>query len=88
MSNTILQLNPPIPLDTDMGKGLAHFIVDYGAEHHWLWVMFMDETGECWTFENTKVRAQHNPTFGRVLQSHKYVRTPVKKEKPQRKHNV
>jgi hypothetical protein len=67
MSNNILQLNPPIPLDTPLGKGLAHFLVDYGTEHHWLWVCFMDETGECWTFENTKIRAQHNPTFGRNL---------------------
>ena len=87
MSNKILQLDPPIPLDTTRGKGLAHFLVDYGSEHHWLWVVFMDDTGECWTFENTQIRAQHNPTFGRVL-THKYVSTPPKKEKPQSKHHV
>ena len=87
MSNKILQLDPPIPLDTSRGKGLAHFLVDYGSEHHWLWVVFMDDTGECWTFENTQIRAQHNPTFGRVL-NHKHVSTPPKKEKPQRKHYI
>ena len=87
MSNKMLQLDPPIPLDTPKGKALAHFLVDYGSEHHWLWVVFMDDTGECWTFENTQIRAQHNPTFGRVL-THKYVSTPPKKEKPPRKHDV
>ena len=87
MSNKILQLDPPIPLDTPKGKALAHFLVDYGTEHHWLWVVFQDDTGECWTWENTQVRAQHNPTFGRVL-THKYVSTPSKKEKPPRKHVI
>jgi len=67
MSNKMLQLDPPIPLDTPKGPALAHFLVDYGTEHHWLWVCFQDETGECWTWENTQVRAQHNLTFGRNL---------------------
>ena len=67
MSNKMLQLDPPMPLDTPKGKALAHFLIDYGAEHHWLWVCFQDDTGECWTWENTQIRAQHNPTFGRNL---------------------
>jgi len=64
----ILQLNPTIPLNTPKGKALAHFIVDYGAEHHWLWICF-HEDGECWTWENKDIRALDNPTFGRNIKS-------------------
>jgi hypothetical protein len=28
----MLQLNPPLPLDTPRGKALAHLIIDYGPE--------------------------------------------------------
>lgn len=61
----ILQLDPPIPLETPRGKALAHFLIDYGAEHHLLWVCFQDETGECWTWPNPQVRGQANPSMGR-----------------------
>lgn len=59
------QLNPPIPLDTPKGKALAHFVIDYGPEHHLMWVTFVDATGECWTWPNPKVRAQKNITMDR-----------------------
>jgi hypothetical protein len=36
-----------------------------------LWVCFQNDTGECWTWENTQIRAKHNPTFGRVLKKKK-----------------
>jgi hypothetical protein len=62
------QLNPPIPLDTPKGKGLAWFLIDYGAEHNLMWVVAIDETGEIWTFENPHVRAQKNITMGRVYE--------------------
>jgi hypothetical protein len=61
----ILQLNPPIPLDTPRGKAFAHVLIDYGQEHHLLWVCFIDETGECRAFQNPEVRLQHNETMGR-----------------------
>ena len=33
----MLQLNPPIELDTEpRGRGWAHFVIDYGPEHD-LW---------------------------------------------------
>lgn len=62
----ILQLNPPLPMVTPKGKGLAHFLIDYGPEHHLMWVCFLDDSGECWTFENPQVRIQWNITLGRV----------------------
>lgn len=61
------QLNPPIPLDTPKGPGLAHFLIDYGVEFSLMWVVFIDATGESWTFPNEQVRAVKNITMGRRL---------------------
>ena len=63
----ILQLNPPIPLSTPKGKGLAHFLIDYGMESNLIWTVFIDATGEIWSFQNSEVRAQKNITMGRIL---------------------
>jgi hypothetical protein len=63
----IVQLNPPIPLDTPNGKALAHILLDYGPEFDLLWVCFDDKTGECWTWPNHLIRAQRNITMGRDL---------------------
>jgi hypothetical protein len=59
----ILQLDPIIPLNTPKGKGMAHLVIDYGEGHNLLWVCFLDENGECWTFRNDQVRLQPNPTM-------------------------
>ena len=61
----MLQLDPPIPLNTPRGSGYAHVLIDPGIEHHLQWVVFIDSTGECWTFQNPDVRIQENVTLGR-----------------------
>lgn len=61
----ILQLNPPLPVVTPKGKGLAHLIIDDGAESDLKWVCFLDDSGECWTYNNKMIRAQKNVTIGR-----------------------
>lgn len=61
----IIQLNPSIPVITPRGKALAIAVIDYGIEHHLQWVTFQDDTGECWTWENPRIRAQNNETQGR-----------------------
>lgn len=63
---SILQLDPPIPLQTPKGPGLAHLVLDYGPEHNLIWTCFIDATGECWSFDNSKVRAVKNITMGRA----------------------
>lgn len=65
--DVVLQLNPPIPVHTPKGPGLAHVLIDYSPEFSLLWVVFIDETGECWTFSNEKIRAVKNITMGREL---------------------
>jgi hypothetical protein len=62
---TILQLDPPIPVETPKGKAMCIAWIDYGAEHHLIWLCFQDDTGESWCWLNPDIRAQSNPTFGR-----------------------
>lgn len=64
----ILQCNPPIPVVSPLGKGLAQFVIDPGVEHNLQWVVFQHDTGECWTWENQDIRAQNNLTVGRDFQ--------------------
>ena len=61
----ILQLNPPLPLETPQGKAWAHFIIDYGLEHDLLWVCFQDETRDCWTWSNKQIKIPKNITVVR-----------------------
>ncbi len=60
----MMQLNPPLPLDTPKGSAFAHMVIDYGQEHYVLFVCFINETGECWVYPNKDVRAQKNVTMG------------------------
>ena len=62
---TLKQLNPPLPMTTPHGPGLAHFPMYYGAESHLMWVVFMDADGACWTVPNPEVRTAPNWSFGR-----------------------
>tara|TARA_A100001388_G_scaffold221176_1_gene171901 strand:- start:261 stop:557 length:297 start_codon:yes stop_codon:yes gene_type:complete len=66
MNHQILQLQPPIPVVTPMGDAIAHLIIDYSIEHSIHWVVFMEDTGQCWTLPNEKIRAQRNITLGRM----------------------
>ena len=61
----ILQLNPPIPMSTSKGDGWAFFMIERSQEHHIEWVVFLDNSGQCWTFQNPEVRMQNNYTMNR-----------------------
>jgi hypothetical protein len=64
----IIQLNPTIPVYIpDLGTGQAIGWIDYSTEHHLMWIVALDSTGEIWTLDNTKVRAQKNITMGRII---------------------
>jgi hypothetical protein len=71
MAATVTQLDPPLPvtveIDTIKYKALAHMMIDYGIEHDLMWVVFLDNNGECWTIRNRDLRAQKNETIGRKL---------------------
>lgn len=61
----LTQLDPPLPLETSKGAGLAHFVIDYGPEGHLMWVVFLDADGACWTVPNPEIRMASNWSFGR-----------------------
>ena len=63
----ILQLDPPLPLETPKGRGWAHALIDYSQEHDLLWVVFLNETGESWTFPNSDIRMVNNFSLGRYV---------------------
>jgi hypothetical protein len=64
---SILQLNPPIPVTViGKGDGYAMAMIDYSQEHHIYWVCFIDESLECWTVDNTMIRAQKNVSLKRI----------------------
>ena len=52
----LTQLNPPLPLETPKGPGLANFVIDYGPEADLLWVVFLNADGACWTVPNPAIR--------------------------------
>lgn len=63
---SMIQLNPTIPVTTPKGSGIAHFLIDYGPESNLHWVVFLDNGGECWTYQNYDIRALQNITLGRT----------------------
>jgi len=62
----IVQINPPIWLNTPKGEALAHFLLDYGIEHDLYWVCAQQDTGECWTWGNRDIRFCKNITIWRM----------------------
>jgi hypothetical protein len=71
---TITQLNPTLPMTVEgKGSGYAIAVIDYGPEHHLIWVVALDDTGEIWSAPNPQVRMQCNWTMGRR-------RTPLRLE--------
>ena len=65
----MLQLNPQIPVITPKGNGWAFFLIDRSQEHDFEWVVFLDNSGECWTFKNSDIRIQKNYTLHRKTTS-------------------
>lgn len=72
----ITQLNPPIPMWCDKGNGYAIAVIDYSQEHHLIWVIAIDETGEIWAVPNPGVRLQKNFTMSRLFKNNCVVEKP------------
>lgn len=68
MPAPILQLDPPIWMETPRGLGLAMFLQDTGVEGNMTWGVGITEgshAGEIWWVENPEVRLCKNWTIGR-----------------------
>lgn len=65
----MLQLNPQIPVYVpDKGTGTAFALIDYSQEHYVHFMVALDDTGEIWILDNTKVRFQKNISLGRMIE--------------------
>jgi hypothetical protein len=54
------ELHQSIPVTIPQGPGFAIGVIDMGQEHHLLWVVVADETGEIWCVGNPDVRVRPN----------------------------
>lgn len=80
--STMTRIDPPLPVETPKGEGLAHFVVDYGLEHNLMWVVFLNDSGECWSFQNPLIRICKNFSWDRPKISEiKNTGTPWKQDK-------
>lgn len=62
----LTQLHTPIPVHViDKGSGIAFAVIDYGIEHHLIWVPALDESGEIWCAPNPEIGVVDNWTLGR-----------------------
>lgn len=60
------QLDPCLPVTVEgKGAGYAFAVIDYGQEHHLIWVVALNDSGEIWSAPNPKVRVSGNWTMGR-----------------------
>ena len=66
---SMLQLNPPIPMRTPKGEGMATLVIDYGPDFDLWWTVIVskgEHAGEVWTYPNHQVRGVDNVTLGRL----------------------
>ena len=59
----IHELKQPIYVNTDLGKGIALFIIDYGINLNTCWVVCLLETGEVKHFDSNQIRIERNDTY-------------------------
>jgi hypothetical protein len=63
---TMLQLDPPIPVRTVKGDGFALGWFDYGIDYDTLWLVCITATAEMWQLPQSQVRGVKNISMGRV----------------------
>jgi hypothetical protein len=56
----LTQLSPSIPMSTPHGIGYAFAVIDYSQEHHLLWVIAIESSGEIWCVPNPQCRVLPN----------------------------
>lgn len=65
----VSRCDPPMPLNTPRGSGLAHWRIERGIEAattYEVWITDGRHAGEIWEFDQRAVRAQANITAGRT----------------------
>ncbi len=52
-----------VPVTTPFGPGFAMAVIDYGQEHHLLWVVALDSNGEVRVVANPDIRVRPNESM-------------------------
>ena len=60
----ILQLNPPILVETPLGQGQALFVIDYGMHQNTCWVVALVKDGVVKHFDCNDIILSTNYTYG------------------------
>ncbi|WP_419255578.1 hypothetical protein ACN2C6_08630 [Caulobacter sp. ErkDOM-YI] len=61
-------MNPTVPVSVEgKGAGFAFAVIAYGQEHHLIWVVAIDSTGEIRSAANPTVCGQSHWTIGRKI---------------------
>jgi hypothetical protein len=67
----ILQLDPPILVETPLGRGMTLFIIDYGMHQNTCWIVTLEENGVIKHFDCNDVVLSTNYTYGLNLVKNK-----------------
>lgn len=57
------ELRASIPVSTPYGNGFAFAVIDYSQEHHLIWIVALDESGEIRAVANPDIRVRPNETM-------------------------
>lgn len=60
----MIQLSPPIPVETPHGEGMAIIVIDYGMQWNTIWVVVLQKTREIKHYDSNDVKLSKNFTFG------------------------
>lgn len=60
MTATILQLNPPIWVETPKGEGHALFLIDYGVSINTIWVVHLLDSAKVIHVDSSEIRVYGN----------------------------
>ena len=66
----MLQLKPPIPVETPLGEGWAQVVIDYSPDFNTVWIVFLIDSGMVKHFDSNDLRVCGNETFGIPYQAH------------------
>ena len=60
----ILQLNPPIWVQTPLGEGHALLVIDYGPSVNTVWAVHLFDTGRLVHVDSSELRVMGNEMYG------------------------
>ena len=59
----MLQLNPPLWVNTPLGEGHAIIVIDYGVSVNTIWVVHIFETGIVTHIDSSEIRMMGNEMY-------------------------